>query len=115
MTNQKILTLFNWDIKTLFNEKVLALFSKKDSAAANAGTEDPSKSPQIYHIPDLYRTWSWDRGVNPHFEKAGEESATWLRDLRVFSPKVQAAFDVQNIPWLAAASYPLCNECQSET
>ncbi|KAI0331584.1 hypothetical protein GY45DRAFT_610786 [Cubamyces sp. BRFM 1775] len=67
----------------------------------------PAHSRILLRLPDTLHTWPWQRRINPHYATVSAAvSVEWIESFRVFSPKVQGAFNMCNFGLLASLAYP---------
>ncbi|KAI0331578.1 terpenoid synthase [Cubamyces sp. BRFM 1775] len=60
----------------------------------------PTHSQILLRLPDTLHTWPWQRHINRHHATVSAASAAWIESFRVFSPKVQGAFNRCNFEQL---------------
>ena len=56
-------------------------------------------------LPDLVTGCSFTWSVNPHYERACDESGAWIESFKVFSDRKRAIFKVYNSELLVALTY----------
>ncbi|KAJ3766088.1 terpenoid synthase [Lentinula raphanica] len=59
-----------------------------------------------FTLPDLLRSFPWNRKLNSNYEKVKAESQAWFESFHAFSPKAQDAFNRCDFNLLAALAYP---------
>ena len=72
---------------------------------------EPLESTEItegahFYMPDLLRSFPWNKGVNKHYEVAKEQSDAWIGKLRRIPLEKQAIYSSMDFPYLAAGFYP---------
>ncbi|TFK50849.1 terpenoid synthase [Heliocybe sulcata] len=66
-------------------------------------------APKQFRLPDLFSICRLKCTVNPHCEKAGIESATWVIEQQLFTDKKRLAFVLGSNELLASRAYPHAN------
>ena len=57
-------------------------------------------------LPDLATDCTFKWSVNPHYERARDESCAWIESFKVFTDRKAALFKIYNSELLAALTYP---------
>ena len=57
-------------------------------------------------LPDLATDCTFKWSVNPHYERARDESCAWIESFKVFTDRKGALFKIYNSELLAALTYP---------
>lgn len=61
---------------------------------------------QQFYVPDLHAVCPLKGDVNPHYKKAGAESAAWINSYNVFTDRKKAYFMQGCNELLVAHTYP---------
>ncbi len=57
-------------------------------------------------LPDLVSSCPFKWSVNPHYERARDESGAWIDGFKVFTDRKRALFNIYNSELLPALAYP---------
>ncbi len=74
-------------------------------ACSPAQTDNMSSSDKII-LPDLVSSCPFKWSVNPHYERARDESGAWIDGFKVFTDRKRALFNIYNSELLPALAYP---------
>lgn len=60
-------------------------------------------------LPDLVSGCPFKWSVNPHYERARDESSAWTESFKVFTDRKRALFNIYNSELLPGLTYPYAN------